>query len=160
MGEAVNGPGGYFGQNLDAFNDWPPRRVRHARGRRFHRRVAPTEHSLAALGYPETVRQPKLRLADCHPSNRPHVQADLEAARAGQGLLSSTGWSGSSRLRYQAAYGSAEHGPGGARVQIRASLTDHSQIAPMPAPPADVTIGAAVTLRAATQSVPLPSPVR
>ena len=22
IGEAVNGPGGYFGSNLDAFNDW------------------------------------------------------------------------------------------------------------------------------------------
>ena len=37
------------------------------------------------LGYEETVRQLELRLARCHPSNRPRVQADLDAARAGQG---------------------------------------------------------------------------
>ncbi len=85
MGEAVNGPGGYFGRNLDAFNDC----LRGGFGTpedddfivEWHRHG----HSRAALGYPETVRQLELRLAHCHPSNRTHVQADLEAARAGQG---------------------------------------------------------------------------
>jgi RNAse (barnase) inhibitor barstar len=86
MGEAVNGPGGYFGRNLDAFSDC----LRGGFGTpeddgyvvEWHHH----EQSRAALGYPETVRQLELRLARCHPSNRPAVQADLEAARAGQGL--------------------------------------------------------------------------
>ena len=77
MGEAVNGPGGYFGRNLDAFNDC----LRGGFGTpgdddfivEWHRH----EVSRAALGYPETVRQLELRLARCHPSSRPHVQADL-----------------------------------------------------------------------------------
>lgn len=85
MGEAVNGPGGYFGRNLDAFNDC----LRGGFGTpedddyivEWHHH----EQSRAALGYPETVRQLERRLARCHPSNRPAVRADLEAARAGQG---------------------------------------------------------------------------
>jgi RNAse (barnase) inhibitor barstar len=31
IGEAINGPGGYFGRNLDAFNDCLAGRLRHAR---------------------------------------------------------------------------------------------------------------------------------
>jgi hypothetical protein len=73
MGEAVNGPGGYFGRNLDGFND--------CLGGGFgtpedddyivewHHHGQPR----AALGYPETVRQLERRLARCHPSNRPAV---------------------------------------------------------------------------------------
>lgn len=85
MGEAVNGPGGYFGRNLNAFNDC----LRGGFGTpedddyiiEWHHH----EQSRAALGHPETVRQLELRLAHCHPSHRPAVRADLEAARAGHG---------------------------------------------------------------------------
>jgi hypothetical protein len=40
--------------------------------------------SCRGVGYPETVRQLERRLSG-HPLNRPHVQADLGAARAGHG---------------------------------------------------------------------------
>lgn len=85
MGEAVSGPGGYFGRNLDAFNDClrggfgAPEDDDYIIEWRHH------EQSRAALGYPETVSQLELRLARCHPSNRPTVRAELEAARAGLG---------------------------------------------------------------------------
>jgi len=37
------------------------------------------------LGYPETVRQLELRLARCHPTNRPQVGQDLKLAQAHRG---------------------------------------------------------------------------
>jgi RNAse (barnase) inhibitor barstar len=37
------------------------------------------------LGYPETVRQLELRLARCHPTNRPQVAQDLKQAQSHQG---------------------------------------------------------------------------
>jgi RNAse (barnase) inhibitor barstar len=85
MGEAVNGPGGYFGRNLDAFSDClgggfgTPEDDDYIAAWHHH------EQSRATLGYPETVRQLERRLARCHPSNRPAVRADLEAAPTGQG---------------------------------------------------------------------------
>lgn len=85
--EAVGSDGGYFGRNLDAFNDAL------SGGPGFPERddddyiVEWREHeeSRASLGYPETVRQLERRLTTCHPLNRPYVQADLDAARAGHG---------------------------------------------------------------------------
>ena len=84
MGEVVNGPGGYFGSNLDAFADClcggfgtpdEPYAIRWTR----------SADSRVALGYEETVRQLEMRLALCHPSNRPSVQLDLEKARRREG---------------------------------------------------------------------------
>jgi len=85
--EAVGSDGRHFGRNLDAFND----ALRGGPG--FPERddddyiVEWREHeqSRVSLGYPETVRQLERRLTTCHPLNRPHVQADLDAARAGRG---------------------------------------------------------------------------
>jgi RNAse (barnase) inhibitor barstar len=85
VGEAVNGPGGYFGRNLDAFNDC----LRGGFGTpddddfQFHWR----EHTVSRerLSYAETARQLELRLARCHPTNRPRVAQELAAARDGQG---------------------------------------------------------------------------
>jgi RNAse (barnase) inhibitor barstar len=85
MGEAVNGPGGYFGRNLDAFNDCLRGGFGTPEDDDFIVEWHHHEHSRTALGYPETTRQLEMRLARCHPSNRPRVQADLEDARAGQG---------------------------------------------------------------------------
>lgn len=80
--------GRYFGRNLDAFRDalsggpgWPEG----AEDADFIVEWRHHEQSKAALGYPETIRQLELRLARCHPLSRSRVQADLEAARAGQG---------------------------------------------------------------------------
>jgi RNAse (barnase) inhibitor barstar len=85
MGEAVNGPGGYFGSNLDAFNDCLRGGYGTPEDGDFAVEWRAHEVSRINLGYEETVRQLELRLARCHPSSRPHVQADLDAARAGQG---------------------------------------------------------------------------
>ncbi|WP_035796644.1 barstar family protein [Kitasatospora mediocidica] len=85
IGEAVNGPGGYFGRNLDAFADClsggfgQPDDGDYVIEWRDH--AISREH----LGYPETVRQLELRLTRCHPTNRPAVSAELAAARDGRG---------------------------------------------------------------------------
>ena len=84
VGEAVNGPGGYFGGNLDAFVDC----LRGGFGTPDEGFVIRWQHSEAskkALGYPETVRQLELRLTQCQPDNIPFVSEDLERARRGQG---------------------------------------------------------------------------
>ena len=83
IGEAVNGPGGYFGRNLDALADCLGGGFGTPDEFTFEWR----DHELSRrhLGYPETVRQLELRLARAHPDNRPAVLADLAAARAGRG---------------------------------------------------------------------------
>ncbi|MGW2987550.1 barstar family protein [Streptomyces goshikiensis] len=86
MGEAVNGPGGYFGRNLDAFNDC----LRGGFGTPDNDDFAVEWHdhvySQQALGYAETARQLEIRLGRCHHTNRSHVAKELAAARAGEGL--------------------------------------------------------------------------
>ncbi|MFD8808094.1 barstar family protein [Streptomyces sp. NPDC059597] len=85
VGEAVNGTGGYFGRNLDAFADClsggfgTPDDDDYVVEWRDH------QVSRERLGHPETARQLEIRLARCHPTNRPSVRADLDAAREGRG---------------------------------------------------------------------------
>ncbi|MGV9424684.1 barstar family protein [Streptomyces sp. NPDC003656] len=85
VGEAVNGTGGYFGRNLDAFADClsggfgTPDDDDYVVEWREH------QASRERLGHPETARQLEIRLARCHPTNRPSVRADLDAAREGRG---------------------------------------------------------------------------
>ncbi|MFF8726823.1 barstar family protein [Streptomyces sp. NPDC015171] len=85
IGEAVNGPGGYFGGNLDAFADClsggfgTPDDDDYVIEWREHR--LSREH----LGHQETARQLEIRLSRCHPANRPAVAAELAAARARRG---------------------------------------------------------------------------
>ncbi|MEU9160583.1 barstar family protein [Streptomyces sp. NPDC048424] len=85
MGEAINGPGGYFGRNLDAFNDC----LRGGYGTPEDDDFAVEWHDHAdsrqALGHAETARQLEIRLRRCHPANRPVVAEQLAAARAGEG---------------------------------------------------------------------------
>ncbi|MFC7217989.1 barstar family protein [Streptomyces polyrhachis] len=85
MGEAVNGPGGYFGRNLDAFRDCLWGGFGTPDDGEF--KVQWREHACSkqALGYPETVRQLEIRLKRCHPTNRGWVTEDLNAALAGRG---------------------------------------------------------------------------
>jgi RNAse (barnase) inhibitor barstar len=77
-------PGAKWGHNLDAFNDilgggfGTPEEG-------FTLRWENHAVSKTNLGYPETVRQLELRLARCHPTNRPHVAQELARARAQQG---------------------------------------------------------------------------
>ncbi|MEU6145019.1 barstar family protein [Streptomyces sp. NPDC047081] len=85
IGEAVNGPGGYFGKNLDALIDClrggfgTPEDDDYVMEWRDH------AVSRERLGHAETARQLEIRLSHCHPTNRPAVAAELAAARAGQG---------------------------------------------------------------------------
>jgi hypothetical protein len=89
--EALGGDGRRFGRNLDAFNDalsgGPGTPETGDDDDDWTYLVEWREHELsrASLGYPETVCQLERRLTTCHPLNRPHVQADLDAARAGHG---------------------------------------------------------------------------
>ncbi|GAB2701614.1 barstar family protein [Kitasatospora kifunensis] len=85
IGAAVNGPGGYFGRNLDAFADCLSGGFGTPDDGDFRFEWRDHQASRRALGYVETARQLELRLARCHPSNRPQVAEELRAARAGQG---------------------------------------------------------------------------
>ncbi|MES5820548.1 barstar family protein [Streptomyces sp. RG80] len=84
VGESI-GSDGYFGRNLDAFADC----LRGGFGTPDDGDyvIEWREHELSRrhLGHPETARQLELRLARCHPANRPSVGADLAEARAGRG---------------------------------------------------------------------------
>ncbi|PVC81566.1 barstar family protein [Streptomyces sp. CS014] len=85
IGEAINGPGGYFGRNLDAFADClsggfgTPDDDDYVIEWRDH------QVSRQHLGYPETARQLEILLSRCHPTNRPSFSADLAAARQERG---------------------------------------------------------------------------
>ncbi|MFP8905432.1 barstar family protein [Streptomyces atacamensis] len=85
IGEAINGPGGYFGRNLDAFADClgggfgTPDDDDYVVEWRDH------QMSREHLGYPETARQLEIQLSRCHPTNRPSVSAGLAAARQERG---------------------------------------------------------------------------
>jgi RNAse (barnase) inhibitor barstar len=85
IGEAVNGPGGHFGRNLDSLADC----LRGGFGTPDDDDyvVEWREHqvSRAHVNYPETARQLEIRVARCHPTNRPSVGADLAAAREERG---------------------------------------------------------------------------
>ncbi|MEJ8634349.1 MULTISPECIES: barstar family protein [Streptomyces] len=85
IGEAVNGPEGYFGRNLDAFADCLSGGMGTPDDGDYLIEWRDHESSRRALGHPETVRQLELRLARSHPSNKAAVAEDLERARAGEG---------------------------------------------------------------------------
>lgn len=85
IGEAVNGPGGYFGTNLDAFADCLSGGFGTPDDGDYRIEWRDHEISRQALGHQETARQLELRLARCHPANRPGVAAELQAAREGRG---------------------------------------------------------------------------
>lgn len=76
--------GGYWGRNLDAFNDV----LRGGFGTPEGGFVLEwRDHLLSQgrLGYPETVRQLSLKLARCHPDNVTYVIEDLSSAQRGEG---------------------------------------------------------------------------
>ena len=77
-------PGADWGRNLDAFNDI----LRGGFGTPdggFVLRWKNAALSRERLGYPETVRQLRLRLRRCHPSNRASVAAKIQDAERGVG---------------------------------------------------------------------------
>jgi len=77
-------PGAEWGHNLNAFNDILRGGFGTPEGG-FILRWRNSKLSQERLGMAETVRQLEKRLDCCHPSNRDHVSADLDAARNGQG---------------------------------------------------------------------------
>lgn len=85
MGEAVNGPAGYFGRNLDAFADCLGGGYGTPDDRDFV--IAWHDHELSrrALGHQETARQLRLRLARVPEADRGLVQGQLAEAAAGRG---------------------------------------------------------------------------
>jgi RNAse (barnase) inhibitor barstar len=85
VGEAVNGPGGYFGQDLDSLSDCLVGGFGTPEDHHFIFVWTNSVRSRAVLGYPETVRQLELRLARCHPNNRKAVAEDLAEAPQGEG---------------------------------------------------------------------------
>ncbi|MGW1074857.1 barstar family protein [Streptomyces sp. NPDC002537] len=85
IGEAVNGPGGYFGRNLDAFADCLGGGFGTPDDGDFVVEWQDHKASRESLGHAETARQLEIRLSRCHPTNRPAVGADLAMARGEYG---------------------------------------------------------------------------
>jgi hypothetical protein len=73
-----------WGKNLDAFNDILRGGFGTPEGG-FILRWTHSDVSAERLGWPETIRYLETKLTTCHPDNVPCVQADLQAARRGQG---------------------------------------------------------------------------
>ena len=84
MGEVVNGPGGYFGGNLDGFED-----CLHGgfgtpdEGCIFHWRHS--DASSHSLGHEETARWLHERIRNGYPTNQEHFKARLRDAQQGLG---------------------------------------------------------------------------
>ncbi len=84
IGEVINGPGGYFGTNLDALADC----LRGGFGTPddgYILRWLRSDDSRLALGYTETARQLERRLERFDPTNRARVSIDLARARRHEG---------------------------------------------------------------------------
>ena len=73
-----------WGRNLDAFNDILRGGFGTPEGG-FVLRWTSSQRSREMLGYAATVQYLEQKIVRCHPSNVPSVQADLEAARRGEG---------------------------------------------------------------------------
>lgn len=85
IGEAVNGPDGYFGRNLDAFADCLSGGYGTPDDGDFVIEWREAGLSRRALGHEETARQLRLRLARVPEVNRALVQGQLAEAEAGRG---------------------------------------------------------------------------
>ncbi|MEU9093981.1 barstar family protein [Streptomyces sp. NPDC087901] len=84
IGEAVNGPGGYFGRNLDAFADCLSGGMGTPDDGDFV--IEWRDHALSAraLGHEETARYLRAIAGRAHASNQERLRA--ESARAAEGL--------------------------------------------------------------------------
>ncbi|MFF9075208.1 barstar family protein [Streptomyces sp. NPDC014872] len=85
IGEAVNGPGGYFGRNFDALADCLGGGMGTPDDGDFVIEWRDHERSAQALGHEETARYLRESLARVHESNRPEVRRRLDDALAGRG---------------------------------------------------------------------------
>ncbi|MFF3780890.1 barstar family protein [Streptomyces sp. NPDC001933] len=85
IGEAVNGPGGYFGRNLDALADCLGGGMGTPDDGDFVFEWRDHALSARALGHEETARHLRRRLERVHPTNRPATRRRLDEALAGRG---------------------------------------------------------------------------
>lgn len=85
IGAAVNGPGGYFGRNLDSLADCLRGGYGTPDDGDFAIEWRAHEASRQALGHEETARVIRRRLERAHPDNGPALRARLAEAEAGRG---------------------------------------------------------------------------
>ncbi|MFF4607825.1 barstar family protein [Streptomyces sp. NPDC001339] len=85
IGEAINGPDGYFGKNLDAFADCLSGGFGTPDDDDYEVEWRDHQVSREHLGYAETARQLEILLSRCHPTNRPAFSAELADAREKRG---------------------------------------------------------------------------
>lgn len=83
LGEVINGPEGYFGDNLDALIDC----LRGGFGTPYEFIIIwkNSKISRSNLGYSETIDQLNKRLEHCHPSNRKIIQDEIKEAKKQKG---------------------------------------------------------------------------
>ncbi|MER5897134.1 barstar family protein [Streptomyces sp. NPDC001876] len=85
VGEAVNGPGGYFGRSLDSFADCLSGGMGTPDDAAFVIEWRDHELSARALGHEETARRLRSTLARVHPTGRAAAEHALAEALAGRG---------------------------------------------------------------------------
>ncbi|MEE1845514.1 MULTISPECIES: barstar family protein [unclassified Streptomyces] len=85
IGEAVNGPGGYFGRNLDALADCLGGGMGTPDDGDFDWEWRDHAASARALGHEETARWLRQSLDRVDPTNRAAVRRRLDEALAGRG---------------------------------------------------------------------------
>ncbi|WP_326700717.1 barstar family protein [Streptomyces sp. NBC_01754] len=85
IGEAVNGPGGYFGRNLDAFADCLDGGFGTPADGSFVIEWRDHAASARALGHEESARRLEGLLPRVDPTNRARLEQELAEARAGRG---------------------------------------------------------------------------
>ena len=85
VGEAVNGPGGYFGRNLDAFADCLGGGMGAPDDGDFVFEWREHAVSAQALGHAETARHLDRLAARAHESNRSRLREESAQAAAGRG---------------------------------------------------------------------------
>ncbi|WP_327370891.1 barstar family protein [Streptomyces sp. NBC_01217] len=85
IGEAVNGPGGYFGRNFDALADCLGGGMGTPDDGDFVFEWRDHALSARALGHEETARYLRQSLSRVHPSNRSAFRQRLDEALAGRG---------------------------------------------------------------------------
>ncbi|AEN13204.1 MULTISPECIES: barstar family protein [unclassified Streptomyces] len=85
IGEAVNGPGGYFGRGLDSFADCLSGGFGTPDDGAFVIEWRDHTASARALGHEETARRLEALLGRAHHTNRARIERELAEARAGRG---------------------------------------------------------------------------
>ncbi|WNI21638.1 barstar family protein [Streptomyces sp. ITFR-16] len=85
IGEAVNGPGGSFGRNLDAFADCLSGGMGTPDDNDFVIEWRDHARSARALGHEETARHLRRLTARAHPDNLPPLRERIARAEQGRG---------------------------------------------------------------------------